>query len=142
LNRIPTDIRRLVIDRALNLCEYCRLPQEGQEATFHIDHIVPFTSGGSSTPDNLALSCVSCSLRKGAREAVMDPDSGQTVELFHPRQQEWEQHFRFVGPRIEGLSVVGRATVAALAMNRPAAIDIRSENTLIDRLRHIRKQKL
>lgn len=30
-------LRRLVVERAGNRCEYCRLAQEGQEATFHID---------------------------------------------------------------------------------------------------------
>ena len=31
----------------------------GQEATFHVDQIVPVTAGGTATLDNLALACVS-----------------------------------------------------------------------------------
>ena len=28
-------------NRALGRCEYCQLSQAGQEATFHIDHVMP-----------------------------------------------------------------------------------------------------
>ncbi|MGZ3388598.1 MAG: HNH endonuclease, partial [Isosphaeraceae bacterium] len=47
-------LRRLVVNRAGNRCEHCRLSQEGQEASFHIDHITPRAWGGSTEPDNLA----------------------------------------------------------------------------------------
>ncbi len=57
---IPSAMRREVTRRAENRCEYCELSQTGQEARFHIDHIKPATSGGLTTPDNLALACVSC----------------------------------------------------------------------------------
>lgn len=63
----PANLRRQVITRAANCCEYCCLAQTGQEATFHVDHVVPVVAGGQSTSENLALACVSCSLRKGAR---------------------------------------------------------------------------
>lgn len=45
---IPAGLRRLVIRRAANACEYCGLPQEGQEATFHIDHVMPRVAGGET----------------------------------------------------------------------------------------------
>ncbi len=62
---------------------YCGLSQEGQEATFHVDHVVPVNAGGPDTGDNLALACVSCSLRKAARQTAVDPTSGgeDAVEL-------------------------------------------------------------
>jgi hypothetical protein len=40
MSPISPDLRRLVRQRAGDRCEYCRLPQEGQEATFHLDHVV------------------------------------------------------------------------------------------------------
>jgi hypothetical protein len=52
---IPAGDRRLVIGRAGGRCEYCGLAQIGQEATFHIDHVVPLAAGGETTPSNLAL---------------------------------------------------------------------------------------
>ncbi|NLX97857.1 MAG: HNH endonuclease [Rhodopirellula sp.] len=63
---IPPRLRAEVVLRAGDRCEYCRLSQLGQEATFHVDHVVPRVAGGRITADNLALACVSCSLRKWA----------------------------------------------------------------------------
>lgn len=54
---IPATLRRLVIERSGDRCEYCGLFQAGQVATFHIDHIVPEIAGGATTADNLALAC-------------------------------------------------------------------------------------
>lgn len=70
---VPTHLRRLVIKRAKSRCEYCGLWQEGQEATFHVDHVIPRATGGATSAENLALACVSCSLRKAARRTAADP---------------------------------------------------------------------
>ena len=64
---VPAQLRRVVSERAAGRCEYCGLAQAGQEAAFHLDHVVPAVAGGTSDAENLALACVSCSLRKGAR---------------------------------------------------------------------------
>jgi hypothetical protein len=49
------------------------------------------------------------------------------VELFHPRQQQWREHFawdeRF--ERILGLTASGRATVEALQLNRVELVNLR-----------------
>ncbi len=124
---ISARLRRLVVRRARNRCEYCGLSQEGQEATFHVDHVVPVKAGGSDAGDNLALACVSCSLRKAARQTALDPESGQEVALFNPRRDLWHDHFRWHGVRLFGLAATGRATIKALEMNRPLIIAIREE---------------
>ena len=125
---VPASLARRVRDRADDRCEYCRISQSGQEATFHIDHITPRRAGGATMLDNLALACVSCSLRKGARSHAPDPEHGDEVRLFHPRQDRWGEHFG-IGQdfRLLGLSAVGRATINLLQMNRPIAIAIRCE---------------
>jgi HNH endonuclease len=69
---IPLSLRRLVIQRSKDCCEYCGISQLGQVATFHIDHVIPVVAGGETTSENLALACVSCSLRKGARQDLKD----------------------------------------------------------------------
>jgi len=127
---IPAAIRRIVMQRAGNRCEYCRLSQTGQEAVFHIDHIVPESEGGLTALDNLALACVSCSLRKGARRAAVDPSSQRLTRLDHPRTDSWTRHFRWEGLRVTGSSAIGRTTVAALQMNRINLQMIRSEEML------------
>ncbi len=126
---IPVRLRRLVITRADNRCEYCGLAQASQLATFHIDHVVPVAAGGETTAENLALACVSCSLRKGARQTATDFVIKQEVPLFNPRTDEWRSHFYWNDVFLVGRTPTGRATVDALAMNRPAALLIRGEES-------------
>lgn len=127
---IPASLRGLVVARAQGRCEYCGLSQVSQEAAFHIDHIFPRIAGGATEAENLALACVSCSLRKGDRRAVPDTQTGEVVPLFNPRTDEWNEHFAWRGTMVSGLTAVGRASVAALAMNRPLVLAIRSEELL------------
>jgi hypothetical protein len=127
MSDIPPDLRVEVVLRAGDRCEYCRLSQLGQEATFHIDHVTPRAAGGLTIADNLALACVSCSLRKWANQTAVDPDSGKEEPLFNPRTQVWFEHFRWENEWIMPLTPTGRATVAALAMNRPMILAIRQE---------------
>lgn len=131
---IPVILSREVRFRAGQICEYCLLPQSSQEATFHIDHIVPRQAGGATTSSNLALACVTCSLRKAARLEARDPDSQEEVRIFHPREQEWSRHFSLsAGFELEGLTPTGRATIEALNMNRKAIVLIRKELNFLDR---------
>ncbi len=130
---ISASLRQLVIERANNRCEYCGLSQAGQAATFHIDHVVPQTADGQTAEDNLALACVSCSLYKAARLTATDPDTNEDIPIYNPRQQIWPKHFRWDGVHVIGLSPIGRATVAALKMNRPIILAIRAEEVFFDR---------
>lgn len=127
---LPDALRWQVIERAGNRCEYCGLSQEGQEAVFHVDHIHPVKLAGQTELENLALACVSCSLRKGARVSAEDPVGGDFVPLFHPRRDRWNLHFRWQQAEVVGITATGRATVTSLAMNRPIAVSIRREEAL------------
>lgn len=130
---IPASLRAEVIKRANDRCEYCLLAQTGQAAKFHIDHVVPVTSGGQTTSDNLALACVSCSLRKAAKLYATDPVTTKAVTVFNPRQQRWTEHFSWEGFFIVGLTPTGRATVEPLNMNRALMVAIREEEALLGR---------
>lgn len=120
-------VRHLVRQRAGDWCEYCRLPQDAVEATFHIEHIVALQHGGQDDPSNLALACDRCNLYKGPNLTSIDSESGAIVPLFHPRQDIWQDHFAFRGPRLIGLTSRGRATVQLLNMNAPRRIQLRIE---------------
>lgn len=124
---IPKRLRDEVFKRARGRCEYCLLSQEGQEALFHIDHVFPIATGGTTEFGNLALACVSCSLRKGARESIRDPATGESIPIFNPRHDDWLTHFQWHGTRILGLTPTGRATVEALRLNRSLILAIREE---------------
>ena len=127
---VPVSLKRAVFQRAGGRCEYCGLSQAGQEAQFHADHIHPLADGGASALENLALACVSCSLRKGARRSATDSATGRRAAIFHPRQQVWADHFQWKGCRLIGRTPTGRATVDGLKMNRMLAQAIRAEESL------------
>lgn len=127
MTAIPISLRRLVILRSGDRCEYCKLSQAGQEATFHIDHVIPVAANGKTTVGNLALACVSCSLHKSARQLVEEPKTGEIVNIFNPRQQIWIEHFSWDGVQVVGLTTIGRATINTLRMNRSSILAIRAE---------------
>lgn len=56
-------IREQVIRRDGYVCRYCGSTAKPP----HCDHVVPFSKGGKSTPDNLVVACASCNSRKGAK---------------------------------------------------------------------------
>lgn len=134
MSSISGSLRRLVTQRAGNRCEYCGMSQLGQEAVFHIDHIIPTSVREDDDAQNLALACVSCSLRKGARTDLIDPVSQSRVPIFNPRQDRWRDHLKWSGSLVIGLTPVGRALVHALALNRPLVLAIRAEEA--ERGRH------
>jgi len=121
-----SDLAAAVRDRAGVRCQYCLMHQGLQGATFHVEHIIPRAKGGLSVLTNLALACPSCNLCKADRTQAIDPASGALVQLFHPVQEAWMDHFRCAGYGIEGLTPPGRATVAALDMNHPRRCRIRA----------------
>lgn len=57
---IPTDVANKVWRRDGNQCSYCG----NTEGPFHLDHIHPWSKGGSHSVDNLCVACVSCNLSK------------------------------------------------------------------------------
>ena len=116
--------------RARGRCEYCQAPQNACGYHFHLEHIVPIALGGSDDEDNRALACASCNLAKADRAFATDPLTAEETLLFHPRTQEWDNHFRWDEDQrtLLGLTATGRATIAALDMNnelRQAARQLR-----------------
>jgi len=119
--------RATVRSRAARRCEYCRLHEEDLPLfPFHVEHIVARKHGGSDNPNNLAWSCHLCNLAKSSNLSGIDPASGRVTVLFNPRRQHWERHFRWYGPRLEGRTASGRATIAVLNVNAPHRVDLRS----------------
>jgi hypothetical protein len=119
------DLAREVAARAGDRCEYCRMHQALQGATFHVEHTVPGSRGGSSDLANLAWACPACNLHKSDRVEAVDPESGAMVPLFNPRRDKWSDHFRWEGYQVVGLTPVGRTAVFAFHLNHPRRLMIR-----------------
>ncbi|HXV62544.1 MAG TPA: HNH endonuclease signature motif containing protein [Vicinamibacteria bacterium] len=119
-------LRRLVRDRAGHRCEYCRIHQ-GQDPffTFPVDHIIARQHGGTTDAGNLCLSCYRCNSHKGPNIASLDPETGELVRLFHPRRDDWFEHFLWQGAHLVGRTGIGRATVKLLAVNHPDYVHLR-----------------
>lgn len=120
-----------VAARAGHRCEYCRAPEVVFNFPFEVEHVVPPSRGGDDGEANLALACRSCNLRKGVSVSAVDPETGGEVPLFHPRRDDWREHFGrgAESGEIAGATPVGRATVACLDMNSPSQIAARRQWT-------------
>ena len=119
------EIIRQAEARAGQRCEYCRMHQALQGATFHLEHIVPTSRGGKTELGNLAWACPGCNLHKSDRTQAADPDTGALVPLFNPRTEGWAEHFEFHGYQVVGRTPVGRAAVRLLDLNHPRRVLIR-----------------
>lgn len=119
------ELERQVAHRAANRCEYCRMHQSLQGASFHLEHIVPTSRGGASDLRNLAWSCPGCNLRKSNRIEAPDPETGVSVSLYHPRNDSWNEHFAWDDYHIVGRTPCGRASIAALDFNQERRVLIR-----------------
>lgn len=122
---IPTALRRQVIERAGNRCEYCLLPTEVAFFPHEVDHVIAEKHGGATDIDNLALACWRCNRHKGSDLTSFDPQTQQLNPLFNPRRQLWMEHFAYEGVRIVGLTPEGRTTINLLRLN--------SDDRLIER---------
>jgi hypothetical protein len=94
-----------------------------------VEHIVPESAGGTDEMDNLALACRSCNAFKGFRQVGTDPETRETVRLFHPRRDRWAEHFDIDAESnaILALTTTGRATIAQLRMNSPDQLAARRQ---------------
>ncbi|MDP6116490.1 MAG: HNH endonuclease [Planctomycetota bacterium] len=121
-------VREFVRNRAEDRCEYCRMPQVAIDATFHVDHVIArqHVEQVEDDPEHLALACDRCNFYKGTNLSTVDPESGDIVPLFNPRQDIWEEHFLFAEASLVGLTPIGRATLRLLNMNARNRLELRS----------------
>lgn len=116
----------LVRRRAQETCEYCRMPQAFHPAPFQIDHIIAQQHHGPTSEENLAWACLRCNSHKGPNLSGYDWETGQVIRLFHPRQDVWEERFKWDGPYLQSRTQVGRVTIDVLTINHPAYVELRA----------------
>jgi hypothetical protein len=122
---VDNALQEFVRQRAALACEYCQMPEHLDQLPFQIDHIIARKHGGPSSEDNLALACFYCNTHKGPNVAGIDPDSGDIVRLFHPRNDRWADHFFWDGPILRARTPSGRATIQVLCINDPEYVAVR-----------------
>jgi 5-methylcytosine-specific restriction endonuclease McrA len=123
---IRAETRRLVRSRAGNRCEYCHTNQDEEPfLRYQVEHIIAVQHGGSDDDNNLALACSHCNLHKGPNLTGIDPLTGTIEPLFHPRRQQWSEHFVSHGPVLIGITAIGRTTIRVLDINNPVRLDLR-----------------
>ncbi|MBD2211405.1 HNH endonuclease [Nostoc linckia FACHB-104] len=113
---ISVELRRLVIDRADSLCEYCLFP-EADGLMFQVDHIISVKHGGSTTADNLCYACIFCNLQKGSDLGSINWKTGELVRFFNPRRDFWGEHFQLNEAVIQPITDIGEVTVRILDFN-------------------------
>ena len=123
---IPIALRRQVIDRAKERCEYCLILEGFTFAPHEVDHIIAEKHGGTTALENLALSCSLCNKHKGSDIASIDPETRAIIPLYHPRQDRWHEHFQLSDEsEIKPLTAKGRVTVQLLQLNRRERVEER-----------------
>lgn len=123
---ISKTVRRIVIERAGNRCEYCHLPQAISNYEFHIEHIISIQHGGQDTLNNLAWCCAFCNWKKGPNIGTLVNGEQGIVPLYNPRTQPWADHFEIQDGLIIPLSVIGIGTSNLLEFNLPERVEVRS----------------
>lgn len=126
--KIPSDVKEQVKRHFGDRCAYCQ-SEKKFILYLEIEHIIPLKQGGTDDESNLCQACRLCNLSKSSHTTAIDPHTEQQAQLFHPRQQDWQEHFRWSSgnpPQIIGTTPTGRATVTALDMNSETLLTARS----------------
>jgi hypothetical protein len=101
-------LREQVAREARYRCGYCLTSARVTGTRMEIDHIIPESLGGLAVEENLWLACSMCNDHKGNR--IADPDHfGWSME----------------GDMIIGKTSIGRATIAAVRLNRVDLVEAR-----------------
>lgn len=124
---IPAVLRREVIARARNRCEYCGIPDDATLVSHEVDHVIAERHRGKTNRENLAYACFHCNRLKGSDLTSIDPQTGHIVRLYNPRTDQWGDHFHLQGATIEPLTAIGSTTAAFLEYNDPQLVALREE---------------
>lgn len=119
--------RATIVQRACGCCEYCWAQERFAPDPFSVEHIIASARGGTHALSNLAYACQGCNGRKYTSTEAIDPATGETVPIYHPRQQRWTDHFAWNDDytRIVALTPIGRATADKLQLNRAGLVNLR-----------------
>jgi HNH endonuclease len=114
---IPQDLRRMISDRADQLCEYCLIHSDDTILGCSIDHIISLKHGGSNDASNLAYACIYCNRYKGSDIGSIIWETQEFVRFYNPRRDPWGNHFHLNYSTIVPRTTIGEATARILGFN-------------------------
>jgi 5-methylcytosine-specific restriction endonuclease McrA len=114
---IPDALRREVAIRAAYRCEYCRRPEIDGFIRYQSDHIISRKHGGRTILENLAHTCPICNNAKGSDLSTILKDENKLIRLFHPRKDNWFQHFDVNDGLIIAKTDIAEGTIKLLKLN-------------------------
>lgn len=124
---IPDGLKSQIQQVDCRRCCYCLTTEANSGIPMTFDHIQPRSKGGVTSFENVCLACRTCNEYKSDSTEAGDPLTGEIVSLFNPRTQQWSEHFAWSldATKVQGVTAIGRATVAALRMNNPVVVAAR-----------------
>jgi hypothetical protein len=124
---LSSELRKGLLEADDHRCAYCQTTQFNSGFPMVVDHIVPRSRGGPTEFENICFACHRCNEFKMDVIQKEDPLTGEFIRLFHPRQDQWQEHFVWdaAGIRIQGRTAVGRVTILALRMNNEVIVQAR-----------------
>ncbi len=124
---ISKSLKNKIRSQAKFRCGYCLRSETLLGMPMEFEHLTPLAAGGQTIEENLWLACRKCNECKGTQTHAIDLETNETVPLFNPRTQNWNDHFSWSedGTEIIGITPTGRATITALNMNEPMIVTAR-----------------
>jgi HNH endonuclease len=134
-SRLTQQQKNFIKQRAGGCCEYCLSQLAFCPDPFSIEHIIPRSKGGTNDPDNLAIARQGCNNLKYSHIESIDPITGKSAPLYHPRQDQWHEHFSWSDDyaQVIGLTMTGRAIIERLQLNREGVVNLRQLLHAVDR---------
>jgi hypothetical protein len=125
---VPVRVRKKVIERTRNRCEYCLTPDDDPFTylSHQIDHIKSLRHRGDNSINNLAYACFYCNSGKGADLGSVHDLTGEFAFFYNPRVDNWRDHFEMLDDFwISLLTPTDWVTVIMLGFNVPARVEAR-----------------
>ena len=116
---ISKSLKAKIRRQAKSRCGYCLRSESLIGMPMEFEHLLPIALGGQTVEENLWLSCRRCNEFKGKQISSIDPETEESVPIFNPRIQNWNEHFCWndEGTEIIGITPIGRGTINALNLN-------------------------
>src|SRR2546423_1229760 len=101
---VSADVRRLVVERAEQICEYCLVHEHDTNFGCSVDHIISEKNGRLATADNTTYACMICNRHRGSDLGSVVGAKRALVRFFNPRKDRWAEHFILDGAVIRPIS--------------------------------------